>query len=58
VVVLDQEAQRSGDGIKIGDERAVDQLASAFEHLGEDGFRTDAVNPRWLVIDLGRSTGG
>ena len=58
VIARDEEAECFGDGVEIGDQRSIDQLPSAFEHLWEDGFRSDAVYPRWLVSNFGRSSGG
>lgn len=45
VVVLGQEAKGRRDSIKIGDERAVNYVTGAFEHLWEDCRGADAIDP-------------
>ena len=45
VVVLGEVANTRGNCIEICNEGAVDQIASAREHLREDAFRADAVDP-------------
>src|ERR1043166_5591084 len=58
VVVLGQVTNGGGHRIEICHKGAVDQCACAFEHLREHAFRSDAVNPRRLVVNKSRNTRG